>query len=183
MRNLSLFLLFTLFSLVIACKKKTEEATPAPTLADKLAEKEWTGDKAKIDGTNPQNSQPISQELPITTIKLKFNSDKTFTLKAADNAEPQKGSWEMLDNYTKIKLTGGFQTIFNSLIDPILATLPLPAGTTITSVKIPEIFDVKKLIDTDLVIKGVTTINLAVAAGPFTIPVAIPMDTELSFKR
>ncbi len=181
MRTLPL-LLFLVLSVFVSCKKKIE-TPPEPTLADKLMEKEWQGEMIKINATPPAPAAPINQELPLIGARLNFKSDKTFTVKLTEAAEPQTGNWEMLENYTKLKLTGGFTTALNGIINTNIANIPLPAGTSITSIVIPEIFDIKTLNDTNLGFKGIVVVNLAVTAGPFTIPIPFNVNTEFFFKR
>lgn len=181
------FLLFV-FALAIASCKKTEE-TPPPTpnelAGEKLTAKEWQGDSVKVKSSAQGLPAPIDQKLPLTGATLNFKTDKTFTISLGGTATPQTGTWEILEDGKKIKLTGGFQTVLTQLVDqliPNLSTL-LPAGTTLTSITFPEIFALKTLTDTKLVMNGDVTVNLSVQFGPVTVPVAVPVNTEMSFKR
>lgn len=184
MRNLSLLCLLLVCSLLFACKKSTEEPTPDVTPAPviKLTEKEWQGDKMTIDATPPSGA-PINQELPLAGALLNFKIDKTFTAKFTAAATPQTGNWDMLENYTKLKLTGGFTTALTEVINANIDLIPLPTGTTISSITIPEIFNIKTLSDTVLNFKGVVVVNLSVKVGTFVLPIPLNVNTDFFFKR
>jgi hypothetical protein len=187
MKILRFSFLLLVFALAIASCKKTEE-TPPPTpnevAGEKLTAKEWQGDSVKVKSNSALLPTPIDQQLPFTGAKLNFKTDKTFTISLGTGATEQSGTWEVLEDGKKIKLTGGFQTAFEDFVKQLVNIGGmLPAGTTFTSIKLPETFALKTLTDTKLAMNGDVTVNLAVQAGPVTLPIAIPVNTEMSFKR
>jgi hypothetical protein len=184
MKFVKYFLFLTLFSVVfIACKKPKEE-DPQPSISEQnLTKSEWKGDSIRVKA-NAQG-QNIDQRLPLTGATITFKTDKTFSSSFGQGTTPQTGTWELLENDTKIKLLGGFRNNVTELINQILPVLStqLPQGTTIDSITIPEIFAIKTLTETKFVFNGDITINVKIASpfGAITLP--IPANTDFSFKR
>lgn len=183
MRTLKFTLLLALFSVAFFSCKKTTETPPAGTgVAEKLTAKEWLGDSVRVQAApTTQIPQGIDQRFPITGARMTLKQDKSFTVKLLATSPEQTGTWELLENDTKIKLSGGFETSINQLINSLLPFLQdlLPAGVTIAGISLPPSYELKTLTDTKLVMKGAATINVKLSI--LTIPV--PVNLEISFKR
>lgn len=187
MRSTYFILFFVLLAFATtSCKKTTtgEETPPEPTPTDKLTASEWKGDSLKTTANPPIPTQ-ANQKQAIAAARLTFNKDKTFTGKIFEATSPQNGTWELQSNDTKIKLVGGFQTELKNTIDAIIDGLSgaLPAGTTINSVTIPEIYDLLALTDKKLVMKAAINVNVSIQFGPIVVPQTVPINVEVSFKR
>jgi hypothetical protein len=184
MRTLKFTLLLAIFSVAFfSCKKTTTETPPANSATvDKLTAKEWLGDSVRVQANaSTQIPDGIDQRFPITAARMTLNKDKTFSAKFQENATAQTGTWELLENDTKIKLSGGFETSINQLIAGLLPALEdlLPANVSISGITLPPSYELKTLTDTKLVMKGVATINLTFLG----FPIGVPVNMEVSFKR
>jgi hypothetical protein len=172
-------LYFAVLLLIFACKKDAE-----PSLTElrqqALTQAEWKGEQAKITtevqpaivltlaGIDPES---LNFELPLTEIRVNFKNDGTWSGKDANN-EVIDGTWQILEDGQKIKITGfQIEIARDELPEDLLAILPPDFDLSL-----PDEYEIIELTDKKFTIKtstsrqltlpipngGGTTINLTI---------------------
>jgi hypothetical protein len=105
--NLLALLFLLLFSVSLTgCKDDDEAASPNTAL---LTEKEWTGEGIYVEGANLAfllqlaGEDELAEQLDISSSKIKFEKDGTFTGTA--NGIADNGKWRFTDNEQRIVIT------------------------------------------------------------------------------
>jgi hypothetical protein len=107
--NLYAILLVTLFTISLtSCKDDDDEEPVSPNTA-LLTEAEWTGEGIYVQNTSLitllefAGEEELAEQLDISSSKIKFEKDGTFTGTA--NGLADNGKWRFTDNEKKIVIT------------------------------------------------------------------------------
>ena len=153
---LFIFLIFNIFS---ACKE-SEDAQP--DITSTLTAETWKGDEAKSEIVGSPSTLsffslaniPTDSTVKLSGSRITFQEDKTFTASGLSDLVAEdgdiNGTWEFLENNTKIRLQG-----LNINIKP-------PAGFEgLFELPFPEVWTIKSLTSTSLVLTNTTETTIS----------------------
>ncbi|WP_027003954.1 lipocalin family protein [Hugenholtzia roseola] len=165
-----IFCLLIFALLVVACKKDDPEPTPEQNLTGKW--KITTADvKLFAAGTDITEDfiGDSSDIVPDNTI-IEFKADGTFTTIPEDGTPPQTGTWEFLENKTKIKFSGlfGDDSGFEDFLD----------AQTLAQI---QTYNVAQLTSSALQIQNSTPVQVDIPNLP--IPITIEVRQDITFAK
>ncbi|MCC5945449.1 MAG: hypothetical protein JJT94_10985 [Bernardetiaceae bacterium] len=169
-----LFLLMLLVFTVVSCNRDKDDEQPEPeppTVAEMLASGPWIFTDVdvfiEIPGFDiPEDQQPVSsEEFANTTIE--FRADGTLIL--SEDGETETGTWELLENDTKVRLNGVFFDSDDEFTDSI-------SPEDLASV---STFTINKITETEVELRNNTTIDLPIPDSPVILPVTITFNMDL----
>lgn len=187
-----LFSLILLTCFVFACKKK-EPAAPDNTavVTQTMTARPWNGDTGSVDvevapsyafllgiaGIDPNSLKNLSVD--VSMLSVTFKTDNTFTGKDL-TGQTISGQWQLLENGTKLKLTGANLQIPISIIPPNFQSML--AGVDLT---FPDTYTIKELTDTKFVLytEADRTVPITSPTSPTPIQVPVKLKITITLKR
>lgn len=165
-----IFFFFVFALLLVACKKDDPEPTPEQNLVGK-----WKIANAdvKIFAAGRDITEDFIGDspgvVPDNTL-IEFKADGTFSTIPEDGSAPQTGTWEFLENKTKIKFSGLFGS--DGELEGFLDAQTLARIQT---------YNVAQLTPTTLQIQNATPVQVDIPNLP--IPITIEVRQDITFTK